>query len=228
MSVVVLGLVAAALLAASLVHRYQRYKAQQRAQIRRLASAIPLIDESMGELGPVPLSQPLRVMLRGDVVDRYRTIRNIHKAYPQIDKQLQQAQGKLSSEGPAVADSVPPIEDEGQRNRLCAALERLVEFLERGGPISHHRTEERLQFIRELKERRAEVMARYHIVSANRLADQGDTRHAAQHLHSLMTWLLQQGPNTDFVRALYAEAETQHHQLLSARMAPAEEEAGAA
>jgi len=82
-----------------------------------------------------------------------------------------------------------------------------VEFFERGGPISGQRVEQRLLLLQQLKERRAEIMARFHVVQASRLKTQGDVTHARQHLQTLIGTLRNHGPNTDFVRELYLEAE---------------------
>lgn len=207
MSLTVLGLVVALLVAASFVRRYQQYKAEQRSTVRRIASAIPLIETALKDLSSVPLSRDLRTSLRADVFNRYRTIRQVHSRYPDIDQRMREAKSRLDNEGPDSGGTVPAIEDEQKYQTLIRAVDRLVEFFERGGPISGQRVEQRLLLLQQLKERRAEIMARFHVVQASRLKTQGDVTHARQHLQTLIGTLRNRGPNTDFVRELYLEAE---------------------
>lgn len=211
MPAVVLGMVLALVFAAGLLRRYQQYKAQQRAQVRRIASAIPIIEEALTVLGPVPLSRNLRILLRGDVQNRYQTIRQLHPRYPEIERCLQEARSRQDSEGPDSNGSVPPIEDEQQFTAMLRAIDNLTEYLERGGPIAGYPVDRRMALLAELKERRAEVLARFHIVQASREHAGGDSKLARRHLHTLMGLLRERGPNTEFVRALYQEADKLHH-----------------
>ena len=62
-------------------------------------------------------------------------------------------------------------------------------------------------FERELGERKAEVLARFHLVEAHRWQGLGDLSQSRSHLTMLMQKLSRQGPSTPFVKALYSEAE---------------------
>jgi hypothetical protein len=225
MPMVVLGLVVALLFAAAMVKRYQDYKAQQRATLRRVESAIPLIEQALKDLAEVPLSRNLRVLLRGDVFSRYQTIHQLHRRYPEIDKRLQEARSRMDTEGPDSGGTVPPIPDEQYFRLLLGGIDRLVGFFERGGPIRGQRVEERLAMLQQLKERRAETLARYHMVQANRYQEDGDTNRARQHLKTLIEELRKRGPNTDFVRELYQEAEQMQLSLMSSVFEKAQEHA---
>jgi hypothetical protein len=50
-------------------------------------------------------------------------------------------------------------------------------------------------------------MARFHLVAARQLEQDGDLTKARAHLTTLMQRLRRMGPSTPFVKALYAEAE---------------------
>lgn len=207
MPVVVLGLLIGLLFAASLVSKYQAYKAQQRATIRRIGSAIPIIENALVALSGVPLSQALRVVLRNDVYQRYLLIGQTMASYPNLSTLQSQAKTRLDAEGASQGASVGPVEDEGLRKQWLGAIAELLGYLEKGGPVTHLRTEQRMHFLQELKERRAEINARYFIVLAHRSEEAGDLGAARKQLGGLMALLKEQGPNTEFVRALYAEAE---------------------
>lgn len=213
MAVVVLGLVLALLLASSLVQRYQRYKAEQRARLRRVLATIASIEGAMEKLKILPLSREVRVMLRGEVLDRFKLVRRIHRAYPDLEQRLQQARSRMDSEGPDSGGSVPPVQDQQQFQALQGALGELIDFLGRAGKGARQKE----NLLRELKERNAEVLASFHIVQASRAREQGDTRLALRHLHSLMEQLSTRGPNTVFVRQLYQEAEKLHHEYMVSR-----------
>ena len=92
--------------------------------------------------------------------------------------------------------------------------------------IPGYPVDRRMALMHELKERRAEVLARFHIVQASRDQSRGDSKMARRHLHTLMNLLRERGPNSEFVRALYQEADQLHHEFtLSPR--PAEKSAPA-
>lgn len=207
MPAVVLGMIASLLIAASLVRRYQQYKAHQRATLRRVASFVPVIEESLTQLASVPLARDLRVMLRGDVLRRLQSIRKVHARYPRIDERIREAQVRLDSEGPDTRGSVPPIKDERHFRQLLSAIDSVGDYLERGGVMGGMPATQRDSLLCQLRERRAEVMARFHIVQANRCQEQGDVRKAGQHLKILIEQLRSRGPNTDFVRELFLEAQ---------------------
>jgi hypothetical protein len=75
-----------------------------------------------------------------------------------------------------------------------------------GGTLQPVPADVRAIFRRELGERRAEVMSRFHLVASRRLETAGRTTRARAHLTTLLHVLRQRGPSTGFVRELYAEA----------------------
>ena len=71
---------------------------------------------------------------------------------------------------------------------------------------------------KELLERRAEVMSRFHLVEAKRYERQGHENRARTHLLALLQGLRQNRPATEFVRLLYAEAEAMLAELNGRRL----------
>lgn len=212
MPIAVLGLVLCTLLAAAILKRYQEYKSYQRVRVRRFANQLTQVEDALAELKVVPLSKPLRAALRGDVYQRYKLLAKLHRRYPDIERRISEARSRLNAEGEASASSVPPIEDETQYRRLIDAFDNLVGCLDTANASAGLSADQRRAFLYELRERRAEVAARFHIVQAHRLSEQRDLRRARQHLHTLMVTLQRRGPNSDFVRALYHEAAELHAQ----------------
>jgi hypothetical protein len=210
MPMAVLGLVLCTLLASAFLKHYQEYKSYQRARVRRIANTLKMVEQALAELKVIPLSQPLRTALRGEVYKRYKLLGKLHRRYPDIERRVNEARSRLNGEGAGTASSVPPIEDEQQFRRLIGAFDGLTGYLQTAGSANSLSAEQRRAFAYELRERRAEVAARFHIVQAHRLRERGDMRRARQHLHTLMITLHRRGPNNDFVRALYHEATELH------------------
>ena len=201
------GLLLATVLAAAIANRYQAYQARVRGSVRRLESGIAAVTDGLPVLARVPLSRELRLSLRSEVLARYRRIRSLMRGYPGIGQRIRSAEAALQAEGGSAASGVGPIESEQAFRRLLAALDELLVLLQRGPLLQPLPADVRNIFCRELGERRAEVLARYHLVESRRREDDGDLVRARAHLTTLMHALRQRGPSTDFVRALYAEAE---------------------
>jgi len=202
----IIGLLLLLLFMASLVSKYQNHRANLRAVVRRVGAAIPLIEEALEHLSTVPLSQPLRLMLRGDIYSRLKAIRGVCKSYPNIVERLEEAKLRVDREGAATAKSVPPIKDERHLQNLIRSVDNLVDFIEQGGPMNHQRTDLRVAFRDELTERRAEILARYHMVQASRYQQANNINTARNHLNTLLRVLEERGPNTEFVRELHGQA----------------------
>jgi len=213
MPAVVLGLIISLLLAASLVRRYQQHKAQQRARVRRIGSLVSLVEHALTVLSAVPLARDVRVSLRREILLGYQRIKKMHPRFPDISQRIQEAQAKLDREGPDSTGSVPPIEDEEQFSRLLSAVDQLLDYLEVAGFAPESSWKQRAIFTQHLGERRAEIMARYHIVQAHRCEERRDMRKARQHLQTLLGVLHRRGPNTDFVRELFHEVEQMQSNL---------------
>jgi hypothetical protein len=203
----VLGLLAATLFLASVHQRYQRHQAEVRAAVRRCESTLLLIGGALSDLGPVPLSRELRVLLRADILARYRRIARLYRGYPDIRQRVAEAETALHAEGDLPGNNLGPIENEQVFRRFTSALDGLHDIVRHNRMLQPLPADVRGIFERELGERRAEVMARFHLVAARQLEQDGDLTKARAHLTTLMQRLRRMGPSTPFVKALYAEAE---------------------
>jgi hypothetical protein len=203
----VMGMVLATLLLAAILNRYQAHQAAVRVAVRRLDSGLSVISNALDALVRVPLSRELRVALRGEVLARCQKIRRLYRRYPAIMDKIRAAEDALSTEGPPRSDGVGVIESEQALRGTVAALDDLMAVIGHGDTLQPLPRDVRGIFQRELGERRAEAMARFHLVEARRQQGNGNVNPARKHLTTLMRVLRQRGPSTDFVRELYAEAE---------------------
>jgi len=204
----VLGLLSATLLMGALVNRYQAHQALVGSRVRRLEAGAAQIAEALSVLRGVPLSRELRLALRGEVLARYQKIRRLYRRYPAILERIRAAETAMHAEGAKGPGGVGPIADEPALRRTLRALDLLLGVMETGGALQPLPADVRGIFRRELGERRAEVLSRFHLVESRRLENAGNLMRARTQLTRLLQVLRQRGPATDFVRELYAEAES--------------------
>jgi hypothetical protein len=204
----VLGMLLLTLFMAAVVSRYQAYQADVRVAVRHLYAHAAELVAALAELGRVPLSRELRLTLRSEVLATYRKIRKLNRRCPGIAEEIRKAEYALNAEGAPLAGGVGPMESEQAFHKIIAALDCLISNLGRGGTLQAVPADVRAIFCRELGERRAEAMSRHHLVEAKHHERSGNTTRARTHLMALMQALRQRGPSTEFVRELYAEAES--------------------
>ena len=204
----VLAMLSGMLLAAKLYHRYQARQAGLRAAIRRLESAVAALAGPLDALRTVPLSRELRVMLRAEILACHQRIHRIHRRYPAIWDRLQAAESALNTEGAPAPGGVGPIGDERALQRILSALDGLSDWLHRGVALRPIPQDVRAIFRRELGERRAEVLCRFHLVAAKRDEEAGRMGRARGHFTALVQVLRRRGPRTEFVSELLAQAES--------------------
>jgi len=204
----VLGMLLLMLLMAAVLNRYQAHLVAVRSAVRRLDAGVEETSAALRALDRVPLSRELRMTLRSDMLARHQKIRSLYRRYPGIAERIRAAENDLDAEGAPPAGGVGPIESEREFRSVIAALDNLIALLGRGGTLQTLPADVGLIFRRELGERRAEVMSRFHLVEANRHDQRGNPTRARTHLMALIQVLRQYGPSTDFVRALHAEAES--------------------
>ncbi len=213
MPMAVLGLLLALLLSAGLVNRYHQYRAAQRALLRALVQQVQGLEQALDALAQVPIGRALRSALRARVHQLYQHIHAIHREYPEIDHLLEVAAAKIQADGGVAEGQVPPIDGEVHFRKLLSALDRLIAELRSVSASPQQRQQWRV----ELLERRAEVLTRYHIVQAYRQQKEGQRQDAIARLQSLLGELQRRGPDTEFVRALYEEADTLCQRLLQGK-----------
>jgi hypothetical protein len=204
----VAGMLAATLVAAAIANRYQAHQAKVRDTVLGLERGVSALNDALSALARVPLSRELRLVLRGEAVARCQRIRALARRTRGIDQRIRAAEAAVQAEGGTLPGGVGPIENEQAFRRLVAALDDLLTMLQHGRLLQPVPTDVRGIFVRELGERRAEVLARFHLVESRRREEAGDLLRARAHITTLMHGLRQRGPSTDFVRELYREAES--------------------
>ncbi len=201
------GMLLATLFMAWVLRRHQAYRARMRSAVGRLEGNLLRITHGLAALGAVPLSRELRVTLRGDVLARYRAIARQYRGYPAIRQKIAAAEAAAGSEGAPVNTGVGAIDDEQTFRRTSRAIDDLVDIVGHGATLQPIPRDVRVIFLRELGERRAEVLSRYHLVEARRCEDRHELARGRAHLTTLMHHLRQRGPRTPFVQQLQHEAE---------------------
>lgn len=203
----VFGLLVATLLMAAVARRQQEHQARVTAAVRRIETGLQAIEQALGELRSVSLSRELRVTLRSDALARYRKIGRLQRRYPGIGDKIRDAEAALDAEHPGNGQGVGPFPSEQAFRRTIAALDTLIGVMNDAATLLPIPADVRKIFRRELGERRAEAMSRFHLVEAQRQQSSGSQTRARAHLSTLLQVLRNKGPSTDFVRELYAEAQ---------------------
>lgn len=225
---VVVAMLLATLVLAALLGRYQAHQAAVRVAVRRLETGLLQIRGALEQLGGVSLSRELRVTLRGEVLVRYQRIRRLCRRYPDIARRISEAEQALNAEGAPGSNSVGPIDNEQVFRGIHRAMNDLIAVIERGDTLQPIPRDVRVIFRRELGERHAEVLARFHLVTAQRLENEGKLSRARGHLTTLMQLLRSRCPKTAFVQELFNQAEHRLAQLglhPGERRLPADEDA---
>lgn len=210
---VVVAMLLATLLLAAVLSRYQAHQAAVRVVVRRLETGLLQIRGALEQLGGVPLSRELRVTLRGEVLARYQRIRRLCRSYPDIARRISEAEQALSAEGAPGSNGVGPIDNEQVFRGIHQAMNDLIAVIERGDTLQPIPRDVRVIFRRELGERHAELLARFHLVTAQRLENEGKLSRARAHLTTLMQLLRRRCPTTAFVQELINETERMLAQL---------------
>lgn len=207
MPLAVLAMVVGTLVMAAIVRQHQQHRARIGIAIRRYEAGAREIDAALARLRDVPLSHELRTLFRGEVYARYRRIQRLFRRYPGIQQRVSDAESQIGVQGPTPAGGVGPVENEDALRELLAAIDGLASFLRDGALVQGVPADVRQVLCRELGERRAEVIARYHLVRSRQREQENDLARARGHLTTLMQILRNRGPSTEFVRSLYHESE---------------------
>ncbi len=204
----VLGMLMATLFMAAVVKRYQAHQGLVRAQVQRLEQGLVGIVDGLAALHGVPLSRELRVTLRSDVLARYQRIARLYRRYPAIAQRVREAEAAIGAEGAPPNTGVGPIEDQQAFRRITGAIDEFIHLIHSGTTVQPVPRDVRQIFCRELGERRAEANARFHLTQSRQYQRDGNMARARAHLTTLLQVLKKRGPSTNFVRELYAEAES--------------------
>jgi hypothetical protein len=210
MPAVVLGLLLGLLAAAVVVRRYQEYKAYQRARLRALVAQSASLERALEQLARIPLSQPLRSALRDCLAREYVAIGKLHKTYPDIRRLIDQSRLRIDQDGGATSGHIPAIGDHAEYLRLLGAIGQVIDLLSSRGATLRNGSRNRSDWMREVRERRAEISARFFIVQAHRAFIPDNRKQSLVLLRTLIEQLYQHGPNTPFVHELIREAQAMY------------------
>lgn len=216
----VLGLVAALLMLAAINHRYQAYQAAVAVAVAQLVRRAGRLEDDLDALTSVPLSREMRLTLRSESAACWQQVRKLQRRYPEIAARMEYANAALQQEGPTPQTGVGPIASQRAFLDIVAAIDDLVDVMRHETTLRPIPSDVRQIFTRELGERRAEVHARHLMHESHRSQTEGDITAARRHLTNLMNVLRSKGPSTDFVRALYHEAEKALESPMAAADAP--------
>lgn len=210
----VLVMLAVMLFASSLLKKYQAHKALLRTKVRRIEKGISYIENALNALQKIPIPEGLNTTLRQDLFDRYQDLQVVFPSFPDINKKLREAKLKLQTESPADIEEVPFLETEDSLGEITRAIDEVVYYLDSIRPLKQALSSDVIaNYKSALGERRAEVISRYLLTLSSRAEQQGNREEAKGYLNRLLSILRTRGPNSDFVRQLYGEAEQQLHAL---------------
>jgi hypothetical protein len=204
--IVVAGLLAALIVLAHALRRQQAARARTAAVVGPLEQGARTIEDGLATLARIALPRELRVLLRTEVLARYRRIRQLHRGYPKILEKVADAERALQGEA-VTTGGVDPIDNEQVYRRMLVALDGLSGLIGRNQLLQAVPPDVRSILLRQLGERKAELMAGYHLVMARRWATRGELARGRSHVSTLMRGLRHEVPRTPFVRALQHEAE---------------------
>ncbi len=199
------GLLIAALMLASIVHRYQVHMAQKRMKIQRLLRGVDLVEDLLDRLSGCPFPAETRQLLQKDMLARYQAIRRVDRRYEGIDKLIGEIGQALASA--EVASQSQNIFDKSHLQKVVDAFGELMGFLQEGGLLHRTPVEVVREHVEKLAMQRAECVSRFHFTKAEQSFEEGKVHDALGHCNAIKEFLTEKGPNSDEVRALYDEAE---------------------
>jgi hypothetical protein len=210
----VIGLVVLTLLAASLVSAYQRHVQLKRHHIQRLLLGAQRAERLLAQLAAIALPRDIRLLLRQDILDRYRAVARLHKGYPAIEPMIQQALQRLNGEGSDVGQVLPVPADEEAFGLWQSGIAELLEVLTRGGLLRPQAPDARQTYRERLLERQAECCFGHYMHLADELKQQGRATIARSRIQHLSELLLSLDLHSKRVESLRAQAEEAYQYLM--------------
>jgi hypothetical protein len=198
------GLLILALMLASVMRRYQEVMAERRMRIKRIMRGVDLIRAMLERASGCPLPVELEKLLVGDVLARFQKVREIDANYQGIDEVIGSAEQRKRE---VVESKAFEIRDKPHLHRIAQALAEIINFLQEGGLLTPLTSERSRHFIELIGTLRAECVYRYHLEQAKRLREAAQVRQAIIHCNSIRSFIKQNGPSNDQVKAWCAEAD---------------------
>jgi len=210
----VTGMVVLTVLAASLVSVYQRHLELKRQRIHRLLWGAQRAERLLAELAAISLPRDIRVLLRRDIIARYRGIARMHSAYPGITQVVSQAEQRLSAEGGDVGQVLPVPADDEVFEQWQMAIGELYELLQPGRLVTPLAAENRAELRAQLLERQAECLFGHFMHQADLLKQQDRELAARKRISQLLEMLTAQGLHSVRVQDLHRQADAAYQYLV--------------
>lgn len=217
----VLGMVVLTILAASMVSAYQRHLAIKRQRIQRLLHGAQRGERLLTQLAGVSLPRDIRLMLRNDVLDRYRAVSMLHKSYPGIEQMIQQAQQRINAEGIDAGQVLPVPANEEVFEQWQVCIAELFELLKGKGLLRPQAPDVCQTYREQLLERQAECLFGHFMNMADQLKQSGREMVARNRIQQLSELLRALGLHTKRVNALIEQAEEAYQYLLNSQVTAA-------
>lgn len=210
----VTGMVVLAVLTASLVTRYQQSQQQRRARIRQLMAGVHRLEELLQRLAGISLPGDVRILLRRDILARYRAVRRVYRGYPGVDRLIQQAEQRLNAEAPDAGAVLPVPPDTLTFEQWISGLHEVIEMVRYGRLLEPVPLTTRSGLLQQLLEREAECLYGHHMNEADKFKQADRMTQARSRVQLAQELIRGLGVRTERVNGLLGEAEQAYQFLL--------------
>jgi hypothetical protein len=210
----VCGMALLTVLTASLVSSYHKSQQQRRARIRQLMAGILRLEGLLQSLAEVSLPREARLLLRRDILARYRTLRRVHRGYPAIDSLIRQAQNRCDSEGPDAGVVLPVPPGQEVFELWIGGLREVTDIVRYGRLHEPVPVSGRNGMLQQLLERQAECLYGHHMNQADKLKQAGRTLNARSRIQGMQEQIRSLGVHSERVDELMREAEKAYQFLM--------------
>lgn len=218
----VIGMAVLTVMAAGLFSSYQRAQAYKRLRIQHLMMHVQRMEMLLAQLASVSLPREVRVLLRQDIHDRYRTVARMYARYPQIQHLVVQSEQRCASEGVEKGKMVPVAQDYAVLEELQQAFTALLQIIQDDGLLKSLPMDLRLRYRTQILERQAETVFGYFMNQADKCKTDGRQAMARGQLQQLTERLRGLGIKTERIEELLKQAEEAYQYLLTGAVAAPE------
>jgi hypothetical protein len=207
------GLLLLTLVTASLFKRYQERMAEKRRRIQRLLRGVDQIERLLFQLESCPLQPEVEMVLREDILRRFRRVREIHPRYKSIDVCITEADEALKQ--PRL-NQEPEIRDAQHLQKVIASLNEVIGFLQQGRLAEPVKASKLSELVELIATRRAEAVFRFHRRQAEGAVKEGRRHDAIKHYNNIRSYLYENGPTVERVKQWYEETGEMKERLKDA------------
>lgn len=210
----VAGMIILTIFAASLVTSYNTSQQLRRMRIRQLVLGVHRLEEVQQQLVGIALPRDIRLLIRRDILARYRAIKRVHSHYPDIDRQIREARQKLDAEGPDSGPAMPVPPNTQVYEQWINGLTELVQMLRFGSTHEPVPLSQRAVLLQLLLERQVECLYGHHMNEVDKLKQEGREISARSRIQTMQDLIRSLGIHTPRVEELLDESEKAYHFLM--------------